>query len=100
MRFAGVHRHDRSGRPSHFHRQVIEHRAGAAFENETIGVHAAKENAILRRVKRKEIRPPHQIRPLVVLHFQNFAVGPEKARRVGIARQANAKHTACVRLFF
>jgi hypothetical protein len=59
MPFVRVHRRDRTGRPSHFHRQAIEHRAAAAFENETIGVHATKEDAILRRVERKEIRAAH-----------------------------------------
>src|ERR1700687_3756876 len=91
MRFARVQGRDWARRPSHFHRQVIEHRAAAAFENETIGVRATKEDAVLWSVERKEIRAPHQIGPLVVLHFKNFAIGSEKAGCRGIARQSYAK---------
>src|SRR5689334_10358259 len=91
MRIAWVHGGNRSGWPTHLHRQPIEHCTAAAFEDETVGIHATKEDAIFWRVKGKEIRPPHQIGSLLVLHFKNFAIGPEKSGRRGIACQANAK---------
>ena len=88
VRFYG---HGRSGGPSHFHGEVVEHRARSAFENKAIGADAAKENAVLRCIEGKEVGPPHQIGPLVILQFEHLAVGAEKARRVGVARQANSK---------
>src|SRR5665213_3168642 len=92
VRIAGVHWHRWSGGPSHFRCHMIEHTSCAAFQNETIRVHATQEDAVLGRVKRKEIRAAQQIRPLSVLHFQDFAIGAEKSGRILIVRKTNSEY--------
>ena len=53
--------------PSQLGGEAVEQRPRSTFQNQAIGPHAAQEDAVLRRIERKEIGPPHQIRSLVVL---------------------------------
>src|ERR1700682_1093756 len=92
VRIAGLHGHRRASRPSHLQGKMIEHHAGPAFEDETIGSHTTKKNAVLWCVEGKEIRTPHQIGPGVILRFEHFAVRSEKARRIGIVSQTYSKN--------
>jgi hypothetical protein len=46
--------------------EPVKRLTSATFEHHAVGSKAAEKNAAVRSVKRKEIRPPQQIRRLAV----------------------------------
>src|ERR1019366_4417685 len=100
VRVAWSYGNDRSAGPAHFQTEVVEYRTGPSFKNKTIGGKAAKEDSAFGSIEGKEIGPPQEIGPHVILQFEHLAVGAEKAGRIGVAVQAKFKQQKSPLVFF
>src|ERR1019366_8417329 len=80
--------------------EVVEYQAAPSLQNKTIGAYAAKENPALGSIEGKEIGPPQQVCPHVILQFEHLAVGAKKAGRIGVAGQAKFKQQKSPLVFF